>query len=226
MTKARQKSHQNPEPTDVGQPDGKSSDARKRLAVAVTVGTANNALVMIRAQQVDAGIVGLQDLPNLVDLLREASEKIQSGDPRLIEAMLMNQAISLQAIYTNLTTFALQRVGCEDFESCIRIALRAQKQCRVTLDSLTAVRKPAVVFAKQANFANGHQQVNNRAGPRPRKTKISQNKLMENSGEESSRLVPRATEKTVVGHSKVAALGKVHGSEDTCREAKGVAKRF
>ena len=43
------------------------------------------------------------------------------------------------------------------------MALRAQNQCRATLETLAAIKNPPVVFAKQANInqGNGNQQVNN-----------------------------------------------------------------
>ena len=41
------------------------------------------------------------------------------------------------------------------------MALRAQNQCRMTLETIATIKNPSVVFAKQANIAAGHQQVNN-----------------------------------------------------------------
>ena len=43
----------------------------------------------------------------------------------------------------------------------MRMALRAQSQCRATLETLATIKNPPIVYAKQANFAAGHQQVNN-----------------------------------------------------------------
>lgn len=42
-----------------------------------------------------------------------------------------------------------------------KLALRAQNQCRMTLETLATIKNPPVVFAKQANIAHDHQQVNN-----------------------------------------------------------------
>ena len=39
-----------------------------------------------------------------------------------------------------------------------KLALKAQSQCRATLETLAAIKNPPVIFVKQAN---GHQQVNN-----------------------------------------------------------------
>jgi hypothetical protein len=48
----------------------------------------------------------------------------------------------------------------EQFERLLRLALKAQSQCRATLETLAVIRNPPV-FARQANIANGPQQVNN-----------------------------------------------------------------
>jgi hypothetical protein len=45
----------------------------------------------------------------------------------------------------------------------MRYGLRAQAQCRATLETLAAIKNPPTVFARQANIANGPQQVNNTA---------------------------------------------------------------
>ena len=42
------------------------------------------------------------------------------------------------------------------------LALKAQGQCRMTLETLGNIVNPPAVFAKQANFTTGPQQVNNR----------------------------------------------------------------
>jgi hypothetical protein len=41
------------------------------------------------------------------------------------------------------------------------MALKAQSQCRMTLETLATIKNPPVVYAKQANIAHGPQQVNN-----------------------------------------------------------------
>jgi hypothetical protein len=46
-------------------------------------------------------------------------------------------------------------------ENYMRMAMRAQNQCRMTLETLATIKNPPVVFAKQANINNGGQkQVN------------------------------------------------------------------
>ncbi len=46
-------------------------------------------------------------------------------------------------------------------ETYMRLALKAQAQCRATLEALATIKSPPVVYARQANIAAGPQQVNN-----------------------------------------------------------------
>ena len=46
-------------------------------------------------------------------------------------------------------------------ERYLKLAFKAQNQCRMTLETLTTIKNPPVVYAKQANIAHGPQQVNN-----------------------------------------------------------------
>ena len=54
------------------------------------------------------------------------------------------------------------------FETNMRIALRAQSQCRATLETLAAIKNPPMVIAKQANVTTGPQQINNGIQPSTR----------------------------------------------------------
>jgi len=67
------------------------------------------------------------------------------------------------------------------FESFLKLALRAQSQARATLEALAAIKNPPMVFAKQANIAHGHQQVNNGIPMPPRAEQIESkpNELLE-----------------------------------------------
>ena len=59
------------------------------------------------------------------------------------------------------------------------MAFRAQNQCRMTLETLANIKNPPVVFAKQANISQGHQQINNCVpASRAEENKNQQNKLL------------------------------------------------
>ena len=60
----------------------------------------------------------------------------------------------------------------------MRLALKAQNQCRATLQALVQLKQPSqTTFVKQANIAQGHQQVNNLA----EKNITPQNELLKDS---------------------------------------------
>jgi hypothetical protein len=79
--------------------------------------------------------------------------------------MLMAQAAALNAIFTELARRAAVNMGeyLQATETYLRLALKSQAQCRATLQTLAEIKNPhPVAFVKQANIANGPQQVNNR----------------------------------------------------------------
>jgi hypothetical protein len=98
----------------------------------------------------------------------------------------------------------------------MRFALKAQNQSRATLQALIQLKQPSqTTFVRQANIAQGHQQVNNLA----EKNQVSQNKLLEG---QTYDLDSGAQAKARGINSKMEALGKVHGGKNSRRESKGV----
>ncbi|MEQ1837782.1 MAG: hypothetical protein ABL858_05520 [Candidatus Nitrotoga sp.] len=104
---------------------------------------------------------GEQDVQALMDQLRTKFDQVENGDLQHCGAMLVGQAHALQSIFMNLSRRAVNQEGLAQFETFLRLALKAQSQCRATLETLAAIKNPPVIFAKQANIANGHQQINN-----------------------------------------------------------------
>jgi hypothetical protein len=131
------------------------------------------------------GLTGDQtDVPSLMRVLREQNERVTKGDLSRAEAMLMSQAATLDALFCSLTRRAVVQEMLHPYEVHFRLALRAQAQCRATLETLAAIKNPPVLIAKQANIAHGPQQVNN--GPLPtdepsraREAENAQNRLLE-----------------------------------------------
>ncbi len=106
------------------------------------------------------------DLAELVDGLRDRVKKVQGGDLQPVEAMLFSQAMTLETIFTNLSRRAISQEYLKQFQAYLTLALKAQAQCRATLEALAEIKNPRqVLIAKQANVANGPQQVNNGTAP-------------------------------------------------------------
>jgi len=103
-------------------------------------------------------------------------------------------------------------------EIYMRLALKAQSQCRATLETLAAIKNPTpVTFVKQANVAHGPQQVNN--GPpseppsRARESENPPNELLEHThGERLDFGTPKAA---VGADSALATVGEVHRAANT-----------
>ena len=109
---------------------------------------------------------GEVDLAELLKNLREQVQKVQGGDMRPVEAMLYGQAVTLETIFTSLARRATSQEYLKQFQAYLGLALKAQAQCRATLEALAEIKNPRpVAFVKQANISGGHQQVNNGMQP-------------------------------------------------------------
>ncbi len=101
------------------------------------------------------------DAPTMLAMLRDQAATVQRGDLSHAEAMLINQASALQALFVRLSEKAMEQSHMPNLEGFMRMALRAQSQCRATLETLAAIKNPPIVYARQANVTTGPQQINN-----------------------------------------------------------------
>jgi hypothetical protein len=149
---------------------------------------------------------GEQDFIELSGVLNEDIQKVNDGNMQRCEGMLMAQAEALQSIFVNLSRRSVTQEYLKNMETFLRLALKAQSQCRQTLETLSNIKNPPVVFAKQANFANGQQQVNNGvAATHAEEIKNQPNELLEAQyGGET--LDSRATGATIGKDKAMAAL--------------------
>jgi hypothetical protein len=104
---------------------------------------------------------GELSVTGLIDALKSSIDDLSTGDMGRAEAMLMAQAHAMQAIFVELARRGARSDQANQRESLLRMAFKAQNQCRMTLETLAAVKKPPAVFAHQTNIANGPQQINN-----------------------------------------------------------------
>ena len=158
-------------------PPGKT-DAQ-RLAE-VSLDPAANASAVV--QSFNAGTFGKTAISETYEALRDSVRKVRGGDMAGPEALLVTQADSLNAIFTELTRRAALNMGeyINASECYMRLALKAQAQCRATIETLAALKNPPIVIARQANISNGPQQVNNGAvPPRAEETSTAPNELLE-----------------------------------------------
>lgn len=119
------------------------------------------------------------DTPGMLQALRDNIVAVNQGDLSRPEAMLISQAAALQALFVRLIERAVQQKYIQNYEALMRIALRAQSQCRATLETLGTIKNPPTVFVKQTNVTSGSQQINNNTAGHdlPKETVIPQTQL-------------------------------------------------
>jgi hypothetical protein len=135
--------------------DALNSDAVAALYISPNVNAAAAVMPFLKAP------FGEVDIASLAIGLEKSIVKVQGGDLKECEAMLMGQAHALQAIFMNLARRGQGAEMLNQYEAHMRLALKAQSQCRATLETLAAIKNPPTVFARQANITTGPQQVNN-----------------------------------------------------------------
>jgi hypothetical protein len=105
------------------------------------------------------------ELGDLCEELNKHVQAVHAGDLSRAEEMLIAQAHSLQTIFTALSFRANNAQYLNQFQAYMSLALKAQAQCRATLQALVEVKYPKQVqFVQQQNIGV-NQQVNNDAGP-------------------------------------------------------------
>lgn len=157
------------------------------------------------------------DTPTLMATLSDQAVAVQSGDLTHAEAMLINQASSLQALFVRLSELAMEQTHMPNLEGFMRLALRAQSQCRAALETLAAIKNPPVVYARQANVTTGPQQINNgvAAPSQAREIENEQNQL--SGGIHELQPDTRASGNTSRVNSALEALGEIDRPKDPRR---------
>jgi hypothetical protein len=101
---------------------------------------------------------GEMSINTLVDNLGKQCELASGGNLKRAEALLTAQAHTLDAIFNNLARRAALNAG-EYMNACeiyLRLALKAQTECRATLETLAVIKNPQpLAFVRQANIAHG-----------------------------------------------------------------------
>lgn len=125
------------------------------------------------------------DVNRLVEEMNRQTKLVNDGDLARAEAMLLSQAHSLDAMFNEFARRAALNMGqyLEATDTYMRMAFKAQSQCRATLQTLGEIKAPrSIAFIRQANLANGPQQVNNGVAAAPRaETSNPTNELLEAS---------------------------------------------
>jgi len=147
------------------------------------------------------------------ELREELSAQITAvtdGDLKRPEGLLHVQAVTLDALFGDLTRLAYRNWNDLNVaERLLRLAFKAQSQSRATVETLATIKNPPMVFARQANVTSGPQQINNGVA---REIQSAHNKLLEAKDDE--RLDTGATGKAIGSDSAMATVGAFDGPED------------
>lgn len=170
------------------------------------------------------------DVNVLATELASQVKAVNQGDMQRTEGILISQAQALDAIFVNLMRRSVNQTNAAHWEMYMRMGMKAQSQCRATLQALAEMKNPRpVAFVKQANINNGgHQQVNNgvAAGDPERSTpareiQFEQSKLLEGVGNGSTYMDAGATGATAGSNQVLEAVGVVHRSQKPRRQNDG-----
>lgn len=164
------------------------------------------------------------DLGELIKSLLGHVNAAAQGDLSRAEAMLVSQAQTLDLLFNKLTRQAVGNIGSypETVALYMKLALRAQSQCRAVAETLHEMKHPRpVAFFQQANIANGPQQVNNGStapphGSRAGENQKQPNELFEGIGH-GNQLDCRATQSAKPSDTQMAPLGEINGSTVSSR---------
>ena len=140
---------------------GLSHDEIGRNVAAIATGPETAAARVIQAAERKTTLEDYLDVQALAATLRDQAAAVRGGSLGQAETILINQAAALQSLFARLVERGMGSESVPGFEANMRMALRAQAQCRATLETLAEIKNPPVVYARQANVTTGPQQVNN-----------------------------------------------------------------
>ena len=151
------------------------------------------------------GLNDIHDVNALTKILSQQTADVIGGNMTRPEAMLLSQAHTLDALFNSLVMKGLGQTHMPHYESFLRLAYKAQSQCRSTLQALSDIKNPSVVYAKQANITSGNQQINNGlTAPRTQENKNNSNELLTEIP--NATLDTRRTGETVPVNSELEAV--------------------
>ena len=132
-----------------------------------------NAALVVHAYQ--DNLLGRETgLDGLAYGLTASMDRSKGGDLSTLEDMLIGQATALQTIFTSLAKRAQAQTSQRNLEAFLGLALKAQAQSRATITALVDLKHPRqAMFVKQANIANGPQQVNNGVPADPERSALA-----------------------------------------------------
>ena len=153
------------------------------------------------------------DVNGLAEELVARTKAVQNRDLSNLESMLTAQAETLNTIFHATAQRAALNLGQypQAADMYLRLAMKAQSQCRATVQTLSDMKAPRpIAYVQQANIAAGHQQINNHV---PTDSQSPPNGLLESSN--VTRMDARATGTAGRGNPPLEAVGVVDGAANS-----------
>ena len=163
------------------------------------------------------------DAAQSLKTLRERIKKVQGGDMAGVEATLVAQADTLDAVFNSMLLRAMNnQQNLQHFEGLMRVAMKAQAQCSLTLRTLSEIKNPRqTAFIKQQNNAN--QQIVNNDLPGAQETRKQPNELLRKGDAVEAMDGGRET-KAIEAHSRMDAMEEIDRTPKRRREESLIEK--
>jgi hypothetical protein len=141
------------------------------------------------ARVFSSGVFGELAITESIEVVRKMTDAVvQGSNLNELEELLTTQAVALNGIFNYLALRAHTNIGHypETVERYMKLALKAQSQCRSTIEAINEIKNPSsATFVRQANIGNAVQ-VNNgkpnltstHAGARTGEKQTEPNKLL------------------------------------------------
>ena len=164
-----------------------------------------------------------QDINEVIVALNDEVNQVVNGKMTRPEEMLVTQAHTLDMLFSVLAQRSITNMNggfLPAADTYMRMALKAQSQCRTTLEALSEIKNPrTATFIKQQNVA-GQQQVNNGQGAAQEKNISPTNELLEAQHGERLDIGKAGTPGAV--NPKLAAVAAI----DRAKVGAGKTERF
>lgn len=167
----------------------------------------------ILQNKLSTSIVRGMDVNRLVDNLEAANARITNGNMADIEAMLYSQAMTLNTMFTDFVMTGQAQNQLKQYQVHMNLALKAQSQCRTTLEALGNIKNPPnLSFIRQQNNANNQQVNNGQQAPARVESESGSNKQLEH--QHGERLDTGTTGTTIEDDSSMEAVGALDRTKD------------
>jgi hypothetical protein len=208
----------------------KTDDVKSRDRLIAEVSLSSEVINANTVKSFSKGAFGDINLTETVGVMHELTKQVNDGSLSKLENTLTAQATTLNVIFNALAQRAALNMGehMGAFETYLRMALKAQAQCRATIETLAEVKYPkAATFVRQQNVAY-QQQVNNGENKNGNLSSSTHTHAHGESTNQSNellevqhgeRLDTRTKIKAGSNDQNMETVDKINGGKDTDRKA-------